>query len=177
MATLMNHGDGPAALPLQGEAAAEELRGRLCRLVSTTRAAARQDLEEGAFGALERHFMDELDDMQASANVARQGPKPLPALHNWVAFQDLQASLSASGWWPHHAHAGLGRMAARLGLLAKRKSTRKKGATQAPAAPSDEAAEIPLGGRGPDRAHPQRWRAAALRKHLGILREKAPPPL
>ena len=174
MAALLNHGEGPA-LPLHGEAAAEELRGRLCALVDTTRAAARHDLGERAFDALEMQFMDEMEDMRASATAIRQGPKSLPALHNWVAYQDLLASLSASGWWPRHAHAGLGRMAARLNLLARRKPIREKRVAQLPAAPSDEAAVLPLGSRGPDQNHPQRWRAAALRKHLGILRDKAPP--
>ena len=111
MAASLNYAGGPAAPPLQGEAAAEELRGRLGVLVNTIRAAARHDLGEGDFVALEEHFMIEMEDMRGSASAMRQGPKPLPALHNWVAFQNLLASLSATGWWPRHAHAGLSKMA------------------------------------------------------------------
>ena len=74
MAATMNYAGGPAAPTLQGEAAAEELRGRLGVLLNTIRAAAGQDLGEGYFIALEKHFMVEVEDMRGSASAMRQGP-------------------------------------------------------------------------------------------------------
>ena len=112
------------------------MRARLGVLVNATRGVARHDLEERAFDAFEAHFFDEMESLQTLVLALRQGPRPLPSLHNWVAFQDLLASLSATGWWPRHAHAGLGRMAARLNLLAKRQPRQKAAALQPPVDPS-----------------------------------------
>ena len=66
-------------------------------------------------------------------------------------------------------------MAARLSLLARKRTARKHGTPQPPKDPSEVTADPPCKGRGPDHAHPQRWREAALRKHLCILRAKATP--
>ena len=68
----------PLLAPSMGRQRLRSWGGRRCVLVNTTRAAARHDLDDRAFVALEKHFMDELEDMQASATAVRQGPKPLP---------------------------------------------------------------------------------------------------
>ena len=119
-----------------GEGGVEEPRHRLSTLVNVTRDAARHDLEERAFDAFAAHFFDEMESVQTLVLALRQGPRPLPSLHNWVAFQDLLASLSATGRWPRHAQSGLCRMAACLNLLAKRRPRQKAAALQPAADPS-----------------------------------------
>jgi hypothetical protein len=157
-----------------GVSPVDELKGRLDALVGLVRGTARPDLSEQAFCTLEETFYRRVEDMQALIPGMWLGPEPPPLLHNWVGLQALLASVSAIGWWPPHAHAGLRRMAACLEAFARRPARRKPGVPALLAEPPVAAEEnVPLC-RGPDFAHLQQWRAAALRKHREIVFGEAP---
>ncbi|MFM7979865.1 MAG: hypothetical protein ACKPKO_11170, partial [Candidatus Fonsibacter sp.] len=74
----------------------------------------------------------EVMDLQELAPKIWAVPEPPLGLHNWVVFQSLVASLSASGRWPQFTGQALGKMVDRVFCLTRGMAKKKKGLPSRP---------------------------------------------